>query len=466
MARGAWFDERENRYVVAARTFNHIRANALNRLAGLVPRSWAQDKLLHNMGWYGVAEITARLSRLVTTVILARMLTPVDLGIAAMALACFELIRVLSNNGIGQMVMRVRPERLDAMCATAYWAGWIVCLSLALLQVVVGAGVAYVSGRPELLPMIACLAGVYLLMPQGLVQCSLLLRANRVRPFAAIVTVQLVLDNLLTAVLAIAGFGAWAVVLPKLLTAPLWLIGMRRAQSWRRNTAAGFMPMAEVWRFAGPVFGSELLNALRMNADKFLVGGIVGVEALGLYYFAFNAGIGFSLSLISALSASIYPHLAEVAAQPIEMLRRFQQALWRTVAPIGALIGCQALAAFVYVPWVFGQRWQSAVPLVAMLCASAITRPAFEASAQLLRAAGLPAFELTGSLVFSCLYLGLFAAFLPLGLTAGIAALAVSAFVLQALFAVWARGVVARQLQSAPDRVAASGGLYATAMQG
>jgi O-antigen/teichoic acid export membrane protein len=397
-----------------------------------------------NMSWLGLGEVVARVTRLATTIVIARRLGPAELGIAAIALTSFEIIRAFAGSGIGQMVARATPEQLAATAATASRANWMLCFALAGIQILAGALLAAFTGRTELVLMVGCLAGVFLLMPLGLMQCYLVIRANRLATIARVSTVQLVADNALTAALAVAGLGAWAIVLPKLLTAPIWVIGMRRAATWSRDPSAIAIPFSEMTRFAAPILGTELLAALRMNLDKLLVTAILGVEILGVYYFAFNAGLGLSLSLTNALSASVYPALSALAGSPSEMLARFDRILWRNALPVSLVIAAQAAAALVYVPVVFGGHWADAAPLVALLCVSAITRPVWDAAAQLLRAAGLPGFEFAGALIYSVVYLAAFAAFLPFGLATGIIALAFAALLLNVALAAWARSLVLR----------------------
>jgi hypothetical protein len=38
---------------------------------------------------------------------------------------------------------------------------------------------------------------------------------------------QVIADNGLTAILALCGLGMWAIILPKLIVAPIWTIGIR-----------------------------------------------------------------------------------------------------------------------------------------------------------------------------------------------------------------------------------------------
>lgn len=400
------------------------------------------DRLVRNVGWYGLAEFANRLTRLITTVILARWLIPHDFGFAAIAMTTFEIVRVISHCGLSQAVARASVDELPALCATAYRASWLLAWTAVAIQVAAGAAIGGWTGRSDVFWMILCLALVYLTQPFGQVQAFLIARANRLHVVAGVGVAQVTLDNILTAILAISGFGAWAVVLPKLLTTPVWVAGMRSAQSWTRDRNAGFAPMGPVLRFAATVIGSELLVAARFNLDKVLVVTILGVEALGIYYTVFNAGIGFSLSLTSSLAATIYPHLAEVAGQPQALMSRYDEMMRRAVLPCAGVIALQAALALFYVPVVFGARWAPFAYLVALLCAGAITKPMYDSACQLLRVIGQPRVEFNASAALTIVSLSALAAALPFGLAPGIIVLAVTTALAQLAFALVARSRV------------------------
>ncbi len=402
---------------------------------------WSSDRLLRGFGLLGIGEFMVRSTRVVTAIVLARALGPVDLGIAATAITCFELVRILANNGLGQMVIRAEPEQLDAICNTAWSLIWKICFGMTALQLAAGLIITHMTGRAELMPMIACLAAVYLTMPPGMVQGWLLQREQRMGMISGIYASQVVADNFLAILLAVTGFGAWAIVLPKLLTAPVWLLGVRLARPWHRNDAAGQLPPRAMWTYSAPILASEILVAVRSNADKMLVAAMLGLEALGVYYFAYSAGYGLSIGLTGALTAASFPHLAATRS-PAELLERFDRALRRLALPISGLILLQSLAIFFYVPLLFGEKWLPYAPVVAVLCMSAATKSCSDLAAQLLRAAGMPGMELRASIIFTAVLLGAFAVALPFGLMIGVIVIAVVSITLQAAFAFWARAKV------------------------
>lgn len=418
------------------------------RLASLWLGLRSGGQLTRNLSWYGAAELGVRLSRLVTTVVLARLLWPEDYGLAATALVAVELVRLLANNGVGLMIVRAAPGDVDRACETAFRFSRIVVAIMIALQVGTGLVLASVMARTDVAAMLTLLAVSYLALPFTEVRWCRMLRAQRMRELAGIGAAQVVLDNGLTAALALGGAGAWAVVLPKLLTAPLYVWMIMRAEPWSRRAQTGVLPVAQVRRFALPVLGTEVLGALRLHADKVLVGAWLGLTGLGAYAFAFNAGIGLSMALTAALSVTLFPHLAEVNHDRPEMVRRFDAALLSSVLPMSGMIACQAAAALAYVPIVFGARWADAAPLVALLCLSAVARPLFDAAAQMLRARGETRIELMGQAIVTMLVLGAFASGLSDGLWAAVGMLTVASIAAHLAFAAAVRWHVGRMSQS------------------
>ena len=393
-------------------------------------RSLYNQKLVRNLGWYGMAELAARVTRLVTTIVVARLTSRQDLGCAAIVLTIFELFRVFTNNGIGQAVISASAETLAATCATAHRLVWKICIGLAGCQVMLS-GVLILAGNAQAGWMLAALSPIYLIMAPGLVPVYLIQRARRVHVVATISTIQLVTDNLLCGALAFFGMGAWALVLPKLLVSPIWLVGVRSNESWRFDANADQAESRSILRFAIPVLGCELLNTARLNLDNVLVAAVLDLKALGIYYFVFNAGIGLSLSLTTAMCSALFPHLADKNPSRPEMLARFDHALVTAVLPVSAVIALQAVGSLIYVPFVFGARWHDTAPLVAILCASAIARPVADAGCQLLRACRRTGQEFATTSISTFLYLGIFACALPAGLNVAIPVLALTATLLQ-----------------------------------
>ena len=387
------------------------------------------NRFLRNAGWIGIAEMMARVSRLLTAVVLARCLEPLEFGVAAIAMTTYELIRVFTQNGIGAKIVQTEAASLEATCNTAWRLNWIVAIGLVLVQCLVAFPLAWFYDHASLAWMVMLLAAVYLLIPLSQVQVFLIQRRNRLKPIALLSGIQVTLDNLLTAALAIAGLGAWAVVLPKLLVTPVWVFGIRRFQYWRPQRGAGLGPWREIVRFGKHVLGVEVLKAMRLHLDNLVIGRFLGLEALGIYYFARNAGLGISLSLINSFNTALYPHFCEARGNASQLRDKFHSSLQTIALIVPPLIILQAALAPWYVPLVFGEQWSTAVPVLMLLCLSALPRPFGEGASQMMRALDRPDVDFYWGVLFT----GLFVSAVVAGLSGGVTGVALAVLLVHVL---------------------------------
>lgn len=395
-----------------------MRAKLNNILSTLAARS-EENLFLKNLGWLGLSEAFVRITRLVTAVVLARVMDPLLFGLAALVLTVNELIRVFNRNGIGAKIIQCSDSELNAITNTAYRLNFIFCVSLFLIQCSLAYPLANFYGAPELVPMLQVLSLTYLLMPFGMVQASLVQREQRLKTAALIDGGQVGIDNVITTILALVGFGAWAIVLPKFLTSPIWVFGYRRAYYWRPSGKfSSFQLWRDVVKFGRYYLTIELLKTARLNLDNMIIGRVLGIEALGLYYFARNAGLGFSLTLINAINSALYPNLCAVKDNRQELKTRFARNLKQIALIVVPLISLQAGLAFIYVPIVFGEQWLSAVPILTLLCLSALPRPLAESASALALATGRIDIDLKWNILFTAIFIVCVSAATTINLTA------------------------------------------------
>ncbi len=396
------------------------------------------NPFIRNLGWLGAGQLVIRVSRLVTTVILARMLSPYDYGLAAIVLTTSQFVRVFTQTGLDTQLIQAEAAQIEELAISAYWLNWVIYSCLFVIQCLAAFPIAwFYHHENRLIVPICTLALVYLMDPIGGVQSALIVRENRLKITALADTLQVTVDNMITAVFALLGMGMWAIVLPKLLVAPIW-IGMNYLNHpWRPHGRFTAKHWGTLMRFGRSVLGVELLKTLRDNIDYLLVGKLLGVQELGIYYFAFNAGLGISLSFINAINTALFPHLCAARAVWSDFRGRYLDSLKIISVVIIPLVILQSSLAHWYVPIIFGHKWVAAIPVLVLICLSAIPRPYGDAASQLLLAIGQPVLNLRWSLVFTVL----FAMALILGAHWGIVGVATAVFIAHGLFlgifAVW-----------------------------
>ncbi|GGI71134.1 hypothetical protein GCM10007978_06320 [Shewanella hanedai] len=204
---------------------------------------------------------------------------------------------------------------------------------------------------------------------------------------------QTVCDGLLTATFALLGLGIWAIILPKVLVILIW-IGIHRYHNPlpKADKSPHGQTIPKMFTFGSMVGLSDLSIALRQNIDYLLIGYFLGLEALGIYFFAFNTSLGISLGITQSYGTALYSHLcgSQKNDQQItvskDLKARYTHSLSLVLKIAIPVIALQSLLSPYYVPLVYGNKWieAGALPVFILLCLSGLVRPIGEAASQLL----------------------------------------------------------------------------------
>lgn len=376
------------------------------------------QRLLTNIGWLTVGMVTNRVLRLLITIVVARSLSQADYGLIALIFTTHEMIGLFLQRCTNIKLIQTPKQELSALCETTSSMNWLLGGGLFLIQCVTGWVLSQAYQAPDLFLPLCALALTYLQLPISMVQAALNVREGKLQLVAKIEVAQTLADTIAVLALIYAGAGLWALVIPRVITPLIWVGGHRKACEWRSHISWSFQGWRSILSYGSNLLLIDGLQLLRQNADYLLIGYFLGVEALGLYFFAFNAGLGIATSFSMAISNALLPHLCESADEPETLKMRYRRGLTLTLLLIGSLMLLQTSLAPFYVPVVFGEEWveRGSVELIVILCLVALPKSLIDVSSQYLRAENLPTTDLGLQAAFTTLLLAGFCSAIIFGL--------------------------------------------------
>jgi len=318
--------------------------------------------------WQGLSFFSGKLFVLASTVILARLLTPTDFGVVAIALVFITYADVVTDLGVAQALVLFPPARRRTDAALT------VCLAVAGTFVLVAMLAAPLAtsffGHPEVTGMFRVLSLSLLLRATGQVPDALLRQQLRFRPRTIAELSRSLSQGAVSVVLAVASFGPWAIVDGYLVGCAVW-----SALLWQ---FAGYRPDRSFWRlrgsgvrrllaFGAPAAGTAFLLCLVFNIDYLIVGRLLGARALAYYTIGFRIPELVILSAFNVISVVAFPVFSLVRQNPERLQRGYlfglrMQAIYGVAAGVGL-----AMAAPMIVHVVFGPAWApTIVPLEAL----------------------------------------------------------------------------------------------------
>ena len=361
--------------------------------------------LAQSLFWLGSAQVMGRLVRLISSIIIARLLLPEVFGQVAIILTCFEILCTPTRRVTSAALIKMDDATLKRHLASANWVNWISCTLAFLSMVLLSWPLANYHDQPELILPMVVMASSFLLLPIGMQYATLNLRANKMRIVGRATLYQTLFDGILCASLALLGMGIWAIIIAKVLVTFIWIAIHKHDNPLpeHKRYKATCHQVLQLFRFGSQVGISDTSIALRQNIDYLLVGYFLGVEALGIYFFAVNASLGISLGIAQSFGTALYSHLCQ--KQNASLLEKYRRSVITIMSVTVPIIILQSSLAPFYVPWVYGQAWLDvgAIPIFILLCLSGLVRPLGEAASQLLVSANLSRLNLSCNLSLTLL---------------------------------------------------------------
>jgi PST family polysaccharide transporter len=327
-------------------------------------------RTMRGMMWAYGTYVGGRSIVLVSTAILAHLLTPADFGVVAIALVFMTFMETVQDLGLTQALIVSSPEEEPARAQTTF--GWTVLIGAVLALAVSGLGqvVAGFFGHQSLRAIIPVLGLSFFVESLGNTHDSIARKHldYRVRAYAQ--GADVLTRGATGIALALAGFGAWALVLGYLVgtvgrTVTLWArVPFRPRLRFTREHLGSLV------RFGGVLTLVDVGSAFARNLDYLFIGRVLGATSLGLYT------IGYRLPELLIMNVSVVA--ADVLFPAYSALRRESREegfllslrfLAAVVFPIGVGL---AVLAHPFVLDVFGHRWYHSIEVTQILVIYAV----------------------------------------------------------------------------------------------
>lgn len=343
-------------------------------------------------GWQSISYVGGKLLVLVSTAILARLLSPGDFGLVALALVFVTYAEVIADLGVAQALIYLPAQRSYADAAVVLSALWSV--TLVVLGVLAAPAVAAFFGRPDVTPIFRVLSLSLLLNGIGQVPDALLRRDLRFRTQIAGNLARAAAQGIASVAFAIAGLGAWAIVLGQLVGEAAWAVTLWALVDYRPRRGFHRVDRAAVKELVGygaPAAGNALVLSLVFNVDYLVVGRRLGARELGYYTLAFRIPQMLIIQVFYILSTVTFPLFARVRTSA-ERLKNGYVVAVKLQSVYGVVAGIAlAVTAADLVPLAFGEKWTPSVAPLRALALYAMFRSLGIGGVDLLKAVGRPA---------------------------------------------------------------------------
>lgn len=306
----------------------------------------------------------------VSTLILARLLTPADFGLVAMAMSVVALMELMGAFGFDMAIIQRRDAERKHY-DTAWTFAVLFSAATAILLLVLTLPAAQFYREPRLimiLPVLAC--GALVAGFENIGTVTFRKEMNFAREFRFLLSKKII-SFIVTIGLALAFRSYWALVAGIVLGKAFSVFISYQVHPFRPKFS--LQASRDLFHFSQWLFLSNFVLFLQNRSDNFILGRTVGAYDLGLYNIANEIASMPSTEMIAPINRAVFPAYAMLASELAKLRDKFIDVFCMIAViamPVSVGLVCVSELA---VQVLLGPQWHAAVPLLQIFTVCGLT---------------------------------------------------------------------------------------------
>jgi len=300
------------------------------------------------------------------TIWLAHLLTPKDFGLVAMAMVMVNFFVLFKDAGFSAATIQqatVTHEQVSLL----FWLSAVIGVILGGVFYLLAPVVAWFFSEPRMVEIVQVLSLVFVLGGLAVQHEALMRRQMRFRGLVAIEVVGLVLAAGTAIVLAVSGFGYWAMVWMQVVAIVVRVLLLWVLVGWQPSLPVLNVGVRKMAMFGGELTLANVIQYVSKQSDQILLGWGSGAHALGLYSTAMQMLLLPIRQILAPLTSVAVVTLSRLQSDA-DSFRRSYLLLVKIVSyatmPLMAVL---AVLAEPVVSLFLGRQWLEAVPVLTVL---------------------------------------------------------------------------------------------------
>ena len=323
-----------------------------------------KNKSITGVLWSMTGKFSTYLFTFGVSMVLARLLTPDDFGLVAMAMVFVYFTQTFMDFGLTSAVIQ-KKDPTETQLNTVFYISVILGTFLMLLMIIFAPVIGRFYDKPEFGHEVEKIARFvsysYLIVALTGLQRALMQKRLEIKTLAVINIVTAVVQGASGVILAFYGFGAWSIVYSAFLGSVTATVILWVKSSWRPKLLFNLSEIKDMFFFGFKMFLAGVLNAIYVKIDEMIIGKIFNPATLGYY----NRSKSFNNLIVAnsseGLSTIFFPVMSHLQDDFEKANRVIVKSLEIVCFLVFALTGIIYLSAEPLIIFIFGDQWLPSV---------------------------------------------------------------------------------------------------------
>lgn len=312
-------------------------------------------------GWTYVAFYSGKFIVLLSTILLARLLTKSDFGVVGYALTIIGFLDSVKDLGINASLIYHKEDRV---VNTAFWLNILTGTTIFIVIWLLSPAIGVFFNDERAVNVTRVLALSFPLASLGATHEALLIRDLAFSRKFIPEFLKAISKGVVSISLAYAGFGPWSLIAGQLSGTLVAVVVLWWIVGWRPAFSFNFTYARSLLNFGLSLVALNIVSVFAQDVDYLLIGRYLGADSLGIYTLAFRIPELVILQFCATVAQVIFPIFTKIREDE-ETLRLGFLETTRYIALITAPMGIGlALLAKPLVLTLFGEKWAEVAPVL------------------------------------------------------------------------------------------------------
>lgn len=337
--------------------------------------------------WKLLEKGSAQMVTLVVSILLARWLYPEDYGIIAMIIIFISLAEVISEGGFNTaLIQKKDADNTDFSTIFFSTLGFSILFYIILFFTSpIIAGFYGIDSLTKVIRVLSISLPFYVL---NSIQRAYVAKEMLFDKLFISSLISAVLSGAIGCLMALKGFGVWALVAQKLSSQALITLTLWFTVKWRPVMVFSFDSFKKLFGFGWKIFLTNFIITLFVKIRHLIIGKMFNSSSLAYYERGDQFPSFINDNIIAAIQSVLLPSLSEQQddrSRVKSMMRRTTKSTALVVCPLmtGLFVVAKPLTLFLLT-----EKWLPVVPFIQIMCVSNIFKPLTISNAEAIKAMG------------------------------------------------------------------------------
>jgi len=322
----------------------------------------------------GASQALRLLLTILSSIVIARLLSPDDYGVVAMAGPVIGFITMFQDLGLSAATIQ-KEKITNAESNALFWINLLASIAIALMLLLVAPITAWFYGDVRAGYITGASALTVLINGCSMQQSALLNRHMRFGLLSVIDVANALVTFIVAAATALILHSYWALYFGTLVGVSVQTMMIWRFSHWRPSKNMALAKAKEMARFGGHVTGSNLLNFFVRNADNVIIARFDGAAMLGLYDRSYKLMMLPVQNLNAPVTRLLMPMLSRMINEPERYRSTFLFSVWTIMLALAPGVAIATALSNRLMPFLLGENWSAAGPIFFWLGLAGLVQP-------------------------------------------------------------------------------------------